>query len=218
MSNTTKKYLDYSGLSTVADKIKERLQKVTTMPVSPSNGDTVLYVGATSGGFTKGLIYTYNSSTSTWEAATSSAAILPPASSSNTEATVVTDIGSAPNTDTNAASAYAVQQWSNVDRKRVIIPISASSAGINGYGTWNDTTNETGWYQSDYFKIPDNAKDIDIEFKYNPQINNGEVVALGGYILDTTTGKICLKFANTVYNQQQIAIDIVYTRNNYPTT
>lgn len=150
----------------------------------------------------------------------SGASILPPSSPTPTESTVVSDINGAPANTTSAASAYAVQQWSNVDRKRIIIDISASSSGINGYGTWDDSATpvETDWYQSNYFIIPDNAKDIDIEFKFNPQINSGEVIALGGYILDTTTGKLCLKFANTVYNAQQIAVDIIYTRNNYPTT
>ena len=70
MSNTTKKYLDYTGLSTIANKIKDRLEKVTTMPVSPSNGDTVLYVGATTSSYTKGTIYIYNSSTSSWTPST----------------------------------------------------------------------------------------------------------------------------------------------------
>ena len=151
-----------------------------------------------------------------WEGAS----ILPSSSPTPTESTVVSAINGAPANTTSAASAYAVQQWSNIDKKRVIIDITASASGINGYGTWDSSATpvETDWYQSNYFIIPDNAKDIDIEFKFNPQINSGEIVTLGGYILDTTTGKLCLKFGNTVYNTQQIAVDITYTRNNYPTT
>ena len=68
MSTINKKFLDYDGLSSVANKIKERLIKVTTMPASPSNGDAVLYVGTTTGNYTRGLVYIYNSSTSSWEA------------------------------------------------------------------------------------------------------------------------------------------------------
>lgn len=69
MSTTTKKYLGYDGLSTVANKIKDRLEKVTTMPASPSNGDAVLYVGTTTSSYTNGLVYIYDSSTSSWRAA-----------------------------------------------------------------------------------------------------------------------------------------------------
>lgn len=68
--SSTKKYLDYDGLSNVADKIKERLQKVTTMPASPSNGDAVLYIGTTTENYTRGLVYIYNSSTESWEHST----------------------------------------------------------------------------------------------------------------------------------------------------
>ena len=87
------------------------------------------------------------------------------------------------------------------------------SAGSDGVGTWDDTTSETGWWQSDYFKFPAsaNSKNIDISFKIDPEYGQGEVVALTGYILDTSTGKLCLRFGGAVTNAQLIAVDITYT-------
>ena len=148
----------------------------------------------------------------------SSVDIKPPVSPTPTESTVVSALTTGTSSaSTEAASAYAVQQWSNSDTKRFTRTITASASGITGIGDWDDTTNEADWWQDDAFKLPDsaNSKNIDIAFKFDPQVNNGEVVVLGGYILDTTTGKLCIKFANTVYNAQLIAVDITYTRNNY---
>lgn len=87
------------------------------------------------------------------------------------------------------------------------------SAGSDGVGVWDDTTNESGWWQSDYFKFPAsaNSKNIDISFKIDPEYGQGEVVALTGYILDTSTGKLCLRFGGAVTNAQLIAVDITYT-------
>lgn len=63
MSTTNVSYLDYNGLSLVANKVRERLQKVSSMPTSPSTGDVVLYIGTTSSSYTKGHIYQYNNNT-----------------------------------------------------------------------------------------------------------------------------------------------------------
>ena len=87
------------------------------------------------------------------------------------------------------------------------------SAGSTGVGVWDDTTTESGWWQNDYFKFPAsaNSKNIDISFKVDPEYGGNEVVALTGYILDTTTGKLCLRFGSAVSNAQLIAVDITYT-------
>ena len=87
------------------------------------------------------------------------------------------------------------------------------SAGSDGVGVWDDTTNESGWWQSDYFKFPAsaNSKNIDISFKFDPEYGQSEIVTLTGYILDTSTGKLCLRFGGAVTNAQLIAVDITYT-------
>ncbi len=59
-----KKYLDYEGLSQVADQIKIRLKTVTTMPETPTNGMIVLFTGTTTADYKKSHIYEYQ--TDTW--------------------------------------------------------------------------------------------------------------------------------------------------------
>ena len=89
------------------------------------------------------------------------------------------------------------------------------AAGSDKVGTWSDSSSptETDWWQSDYFKFPAsaNSKNIDISFKFDPEYGQNEVVVLTGYILDTSTGKLCLRFGSAVTNAQLIAVDITYT-------
>ena len=141
--------------------------------------------------------------------------ILPASSPTPTEASVVSAIGGVSASTTSAASAYATQQWSNVLTKRYVYTGTIAS-GATGIGTWDAsaTPTETDWWQDAGFIIPDNATDIDVSFKFDPQAANGDVLILGGYILDTTTGKLCIKFASpTKVATHKVAVDISYTRN-----
>lgn len=54
---------DISGLE--AD-VETRLKFVTAMPVNPTNGDIVQFLGTTTNDYTQGRIYQYSSSTSAW--------------------------------------------------------------------------------------------------------------------------------------------------------
>lgn len=55
------------------------------------------------------------------------------------------------------------------------------------------------------------SDDVEISIKFDP---SGDTTVLGGYILDTTTGKICIKFANSIdITKARIAVDLIYTRN-----
>lgn len=141
--------------------------------------------------------------------------ILPASSPTPTEASVVSAISGVSASTTSAASAYATQQWSNVLTKRYVYTGTIAS-GATGIGTWDAsaTPTETDWWQDAGFIIPDNATDIDVSFKFDPQAANGDVLILGGYILDTTTGKLCIKFASpTKVATHKVAVDISYTRN-----
>ena len=148
---------------------------------------------------------------------TNSVSVIPAPSSSNTETTVVQAITGASNTTANPPSAYAMQQWSNRLTKRFIYTGTIAS-GATGIGTWDAsaTPTETDWWQDDGFKIPDsaNSTDIDVVFMFDPQAANGDVLTLGGYILDTTTGSLCIKFASPAkVATHKVAVDITYTRN-----
>lgn len=70
----------------------------------------------------------------------------------------------------------------------------------------NPVVGDIGTYYEQY------SDDIDLSFKFDP--SSKEPIGLGGYILDTTTGKICIKFANSITPlKARIAVDITYTRN-----
>ena len=145
------------------------------------------------------------------------ATILPASSPTPTEASVVSAISGVSANTTNAASAYATQQWSNRLTKRFIYTGTIAS-GATGIGTWDAsaTPTETDWWQDIGFKIPDsaNSEDIDVTFMFDPQAANGDVLTLGGYILDTTTGSLCIKFASPAkVATHKVAVDITYTRN-----
>ena len=57
---TQKQYLDEDGLAIVADKVNEKLKVVSTIPSTPTSGQVVLYVGATTVTYKQGGIYLYN--------------------------------------------------------------------------------------------------------------------------------------------------------------
>ena len=61
---STKKYLDYGGLSQVADQIKSRLKVVSAIPETPTDGMIVLFTGTTTDDYKKSHIYEYQ--TDTW--------------------------------------------------------------------------------------------------------------------------------------------------------
>ena len=151
------------------------------------------------------------------------------------EATVVSAVNGAVETNDNVASLYGIQQWSNVKRIRVLY---AGTIGHTGIGAWKDgevtPSDEADWWENDAFMLLDNSSpavsgyDVDFSIKLDP--GSGEVITLGGYIIDTHydtgntdpttgdpiyTGKMCIRFANYVIDpaQAKIAVDITFTRN-----
>ena len=223
MAITNKYFLDEQGLSTVANHIKERLKTVSTMPATAGDGTVLLYKGATSGSYTNGHIYQYSTTTNSWVDISPSGGhtMSPTTSSSLTEDTIVSTINNTINTNEEVASLYGIQKWTNEKRIRRIMNGSDVGALITttGIGTWTDKSSptsedETDWWYDSAFIIPNNVStdNIDISIKFDP---SGETIALGGFILDTTTGKLCIKFANKITNiaTAKVAVDITYTRN-----
>lgn len=80
---------------------------------------------------------------------------------------------------------------------------------------------ESDWLYLDIFTTIENtnpvsgmgADNIDLKLKFDPSTN--EPIVLGGYVIDTDTGNICIKFGNSISDTEnaKIAIDITYTRN-----
>lgn len=58
------------------------------------------------------------------------------------------------------------------------------------------------------------ADNIGIGLKFDPKTN--EPIVLGGYVIDTDTGNICIKFGNSISDTEnaRVAIDLTYTRND----
>ena len=55
---------------------------------------------------------------------------------------------------------------------------------------------------------------ISLGLKFDPK--TGEAITLGGYVIDTDTGNICIKFGNSIEDTEnaRVGIDIIYTRND----
>lgn len=170
----------------------------------------------TSGGTTLSLVNTGDMYSWNNKATVNGHTMSPTPASGLTEATVVSTVKGAAANNSQVPSLYGVQKWTNEKKVRRTIS-GASKIGSTGIGTWTDkdvssitTSDEADWWYDAAFKIG-TTDDIDIDFKFDP---TGSLVAVGGYILDTTTGKLCVKFANTVDPATtKFAVDITYTRN-----
>lgn len=57
------------------------------------------------------------------------------------------------------------------------------------------------------------SDNLSLSLKFDPATK--EPIVLGGYIIDTDTGNICIKFGNSIEDTEhaRVAIDITYTRN-----
>ena len=140
--------------------------------------------------------------------------IQPTPSASITDTALKNAINGAGSSESKIASAYAVRKWSNALTKRYIVS-GSTHITATGIGTWDDDDppTETDWITiSDLVGI-ESHDEIDVSIKYDPSFN--EPILLGGYIIDTSTGKMCIKFANEIATpaNAKIAIDITFLRN-----
>ena len=98
----------------------------------------------------------------------------------------------------------------------VVYKITTDTAIVSGKtyytesgGTYTPVADPVASSLSTYYE--QYSDDVDISVKFDP---TGDTVALGGYILDTTSGKICIRFANSItIANARICVDITYTRN-----
>lgn len=150
--------------------------------------------------------------------------IIPAPAPTITDAALKQAINGAGSNDDKVPTGYAMRKWSNSVTKRYIVA-GATHIGTTGIGTWYDgdpedldpSTDETDWLEiADLIGI-ESADDIDIDIKYDPSSN--EPIVKGGYEIDTTTGKMCIKFANEIATpaNAKVAIDITFLRNEYST-
>lgn len=148
------------------------------------------------------------------------------------EDTIAETINAALGTNDEVGSLYSIQKWSNKKTFRVVYESTqAHPIGHTGIGEWQNILNEPtasdeatwGWWYHDIFKYLDNSDDlhsvangydVKLDFSFDP--GNGEPITLGGYIVDTSTGYMCIKFANYVMDpsKAKIIVDITFTRND----
>ena len=101
--------------------------------------------------------------------------------------------------------------WYEVDSSTHLY-VATTDTTVNPTKDYYSTVpTETDWWYDAAFVAEDDSDDIDVSIKFDP---SGDTIALGGYMLDTTTGRICIKFANSVTpSTAKIAVDVTHTRN-----
>lgn len=114
--------------------------------------------------------------------------------------------------------------FQNIKRKRYIVDGSDASTpiGSTGIGTWYDgdinnidpSTDEADWIEISDLSGILSQNTVDVSLVYDPLLCGGSV-GLGGYIIDDTTCKICIKFANSISTPSTalVGIDISWQRN-----
>ena len=134
----------------------------------------------------------------------------------------------------DVVSAWTVGNWSNTMTNRVIYS-GTIAVGDTGIGTWLTDAQLTalraesdlaarealevgtggyGWWKDSHFLGLDSFNDYEIKIKYKLQ-SNDEIITLGGFILDTDTGCLCIKFGSAIKNAGNIvAVDVIVTQNN----
>lgn len=85
---------------------------------------------------------------------------------------------------------------------------------------YSQIIDEQDWLPLDILKTVDETNDVSgmspdnigLSLKFDPATK--EPIVLGGYIIDTDTGNICIKFANSITDttNARVAIDLTWTR------
>lgn len=119
-------------------------------------------------------------------------------------------------TNDDVASEYTIGKWSNSFTKSYVIQASVSHPiTTTGVGTWNTTTAQADWIEiADLIGIG-SANDIDVTLSFDPTTVSVPIT-LGGYVIDDTAGKMCIKFGNEIADADKttakIYVDIIVTR------
>lgn len=126
----------------------------------------------------------------------------------------------------NVASLNSVGHWSNTMSKTFTVSGIAGSntpIGTTGVGTWYDgepgdidpSTDEADWISIPLLIGLGSNSDVDIKLVFDPLTSSIPIV-LGGYIIDDVTGKMCIKFANELTDDDThtavIGVEVIFKR------
>lgn len=118
------------------------------------------------------------------------------------------------------ASLFGIAKWSNTMSKTYYVQGIAGDTtpiGKTGIGNWCvDGSDETGW-----ITIPEligiGSVEHAINITYDP--SKSGIIIRGGYVIDDTTGKMCIKFANEISEADthtaKIGIEITIKRTEH---
>ena len=197
-------------ISATFQNISITKSQVSDFPAIPDElkeltGDVA--IGST---ITDGHVLTYSTSSGKWSPqapASGGHTMTPTPGAGVNEASIVTAINTAiteGGVNDDVVSAYGVGKWSDV--KEVVYAVhgtsSSSPIGTTGVGTWDDTfTTQTDWlYISELSGIlSDPNKHVEIVI--DPDYYTGVVPVFGGWLIDDSTCKICIKFANEISDE-----------------
>lgn len=125
----------------------------------------------------------------------------------------------------NVPSLNTLGNWSNTMSKTYTITGASTDSpiGTTGIGTWYDGDEEDidpSTDEADWINIPElvgigSNDDVDFKLVFDPKLTSIPIV-LGGYIVDDTTGKMCIKFANEITEDDtktaKVGVEIIYKR------
>jgi len=97
-------------------------------------------------------------------------------------------------------SAFGVGKWSNTMTKTYIVQGIAGSStpiGTGGIGDWDDTSTYDGWVTIPILVGASSNDSIDVGLTFDPATASVPIV-LGGYRIEDSNGKMCVKFGNTL--------------------
>jgi hypothetical protein len=111
--------------------------------------------------------------------------------------------------------------WYDIDTTNHVYQLSTDTSVVANKKYFSQVIDESDWLYLDILTMVDKtdtnsgmtSDNIGVGLKFDPATN--EPIVLGGYIIDTDTGNICIKFGNTITDTEhaRVAIDITYTRN-----
>lgn len=112
--------------------------------------------------------------------------------------------------------------WYEIDSSTHQYVLSADSTVVSDKKYFSSVIDESDWLYLDILTTVESTNptsgmgtdNISISLKFDPITN--EPITLGGYVIDTDTSNMCIKFGNNISDTEnaRVAIDIIYTRND----